>query len=309
MQHHLSLEDVALEGAWVTIGSFDGVHRGHQAIINQLVHGAHAAGQPAVVVTFFPHPVVVLRGVHGPIYLTSDDERARLLADLGVDHVITHTFDQELASQTAQQFMQTLVDHLRLARLVVGFNFALGRDRQGDIPTLRQMGETLGYTVEVVAPTEINGQAISSTRIRQLITQGQVSEATQLLGRWYRLSGRVVHGDGRGHTIGIPTANLSIWPERVVPSLGVYATLASIHNHRVPAVTNIGLRPTFETNPVLPRIESHLLDYSEDLYDMELQLDFVKFLRSEQRFSSPTALIDQIHQDILNAREVLPYVP
>ena len=309
MQHLLSLAEFALDRAWVTIGSFDGVHRGHQAIINHLVHGAHAAGLPAVVVTFFPHPVVVLRELQGPIYLTSDDERARLLADLGVDHVITLAFDQELASHTAQQFMQNLVDHLHLSRLIVGYDFALGHIRQGDIPTLRHLGETLGYEVDVVSPTTINGQAVSSTRIRQLITQGQVSEATLLLGRWYRLSGRVVHGDGRGRGIGIPTANLAIWPGRVIPARGVYATLASIHNHSILAVTNIGLRPTFETNAALTRVESFLLDYDEDLYGMELQLDFIKFLRPEQRFPSASALMDQIHQDILNAREVLPYVP
>ena len=309
MQHHLSLEALALDGAWVTIGSFDGVHRGHQAIINYLVHGAHAASKPAVVVTFFPHPAVVLRGLPGPIYLTSDDERARLFADLGVDHVITLTFDQELASHTAQQFMQNLADALHLSRLIVGNDFGLGRGRQGDILTLRHLGETLGYEVDGFTPISINEQVISSTRIRHLITQGLVSEAALLLGRWHNLTGRVVHGDGRGRTIGIPTANLSIWPERVIPARGVYATLASIHNHPVPAVTNIGLRPTFEANAALTRVESHLLDYDEDLYGMELRLDFVKFLRPEQRFPSASALLDQIHQDILNAREVLPYVP
>lgn len=309
MQHLFSLDDLSMNGAWVTIGSFDGVHRGHQVIINHMVHGAHAAGQLAVVVTFFPHPVVVLKGVQGPIYLTSDEERTRLLADLGVDIVVTLTFDQALASQTAEQFMQNLCDHLQITRLIVGYDFALGRGRQGDIPTLRTLGEELGYEVEVIAPSEIKGLVISSTRIRQLISQGQVSEATQLLGRWYRLSGKVVHGDGRGRTIGIPTANLSIWPERVIPALGVYATMASIHGHSIPAVTNIGLRPTFEANAAIPRVEAFLIDYDEDLYGMELQLDFIKFLRPEQRFSSANALIDQIHQDILNAREVLPYVP
>lgn len=309
MQHHLSLADLSLDGAWVTIGSFDGVHRGHQVILNQMVHGAHAAGRPAVVVTFFPHPVVVLKGIQGPIYLTSDEERTRLLADLGVDHVVTLAFDQELASQTAGQFMQNLADHLHLSRLIVGYDFALGHGRQGNIPTLRQLGADLGYEVEVIAPSEINGGAVSSTRIRQLISQGQVVEATQLLGRWYRLSGKVVHGDGRGRSIGIPTANLSVWSERVIPATGVYATLASIHGHSIPSVTNIGLRPTFEANAALPRIEAFLIDYDEDLYGMNLQLDFIKFLRPEQRFSSPNALIEQIHQDILNAREVLPYVP
>jgi len=261
------------------------------------------------VVTFFPHPAIVLRGLQGPFYLSSLDERVRLLGELGVDIVVCLTFNRELASQTAEDFMGDLVEHLHLSRLVVGHDFALGRGRSGDIHTLRHIGEGMGYEVDLVPAESISHQLISSTRIRDLITQGQVSEAAKLLGRWYNLEGKVVHGDGRGKTIGIPTANLSWWGERIIPARGVYATLAWINQQAVPGVTNIGLRPTFETGDTLARIETHLLDYNEDLYDSSLRLEFIKFLRSEQRFSSARELLDQIQIDVQNAREVLPYVP
>ncbi len=297
------------KNAWATIGSFDGVHRGHQVIINQLVQEAHAAGSPAVVVTFYPHPAVVLRNLQGPFYLTTLEERAAIMADLGIDYMITLPFSHEIAKLTAEDFMINLSDHLGLTRLLVGNNFALGRGRSGDIHTLRYLGEGLGYEVEVVPPALVNDQMISSTRIRELVGQGQVSDAAALLGRWYRVSGKVVHGDGRGRLIGIPTANVAFWPEQIVPQRGVYACLASIHNKAFPAVTNIGLRPTFEVNNSISRVETHLLDFNEDLYDMDLQLDFIKYLRPEERFPSADALIAQIHIDIQNAREVLPYVP
>ncbi len=309
MQHYRSLDELSLDGAWVTIGTFDGVHRGHQVILNHLVQGAHAAGQPAVVITFFPHPAVVLRGLQGPFYLTSLEERARLLADLGVDVVVTLAFSRELASQTAEDFMADLADHLHPNRLVVGHDCALGRGRSGDIHTLRHIGAGLGYEVEVISAESIDGQLISSTRIRDLVSQGQVSEAARLLGRWYSLEGKVVHGDGRGKTIGIPTANLSWWAERMVPARGVYATLAWVHGIAIPSVTNIGLRPTFETGDSLARIETHLLDTSEDLYETEMRLECIKFIRPEQRFASVHDLVEQIHTDIQDAREVLPYVP
>jgi len=309
MQHYRSLDDVHLQGAWVTIGSFDGVHRGHQAVLNHLVHSAHSAQQPAVVVTFFPHPAVFLRGLQGPYYLTSPEERARLMAELGIDEVITLPFDQNLASLSADDFMAELADHLHLTRLVVGYDFALGRGRSGNVHTLRYIGETLDYEVDAIASTDIKDQPVSSTRIRELISQGQVGDAALLLGRWYTLAGQVVHGDGRGGKIGMPTANLAVWNEQILPARGVYATLAWVDHQAFPAVTNIGLRPTFETDAVLARVETHLLDYDEDLYNMDLRLDFVKFLRPEQRFPSVQALIDQIQHDVLAAREVLPYVP
>jgi riboflavin kinase/FMN adenylyltransferase len=309
MQHLRALETLHLSGAWVTIGSFDGVHRGHQVVLNRLVAGAHAAGRQAVVVTFFPHPVAVLRGLNGPFYLTSPEERANQMAELGVDVVITLPFTRELAARTASQFMQDLANSLGLEKLVLGYDFALGRGREGDVPALRRLGESMGYTVDVLDPAGSGGLPVSSTRIRELLNQGQVGEAAALLGRWYALIGKINHGDGRGRQIGIPTANLSTWTDQIIPPRGVYATLAWLHNQAYPAVTNIGVRPTFEVHTTQARVEAHILDFNEDLYGLEMRLEFVKFLRPEQRFSSVHDLIDQIHLDIQAAREVLPYVP
>jgi len=305
MRHLTTLDGLSLPAAWATIGSFDGVHRGHQAVIENLVQGAHQSGVPAVVITFFPHPSVVLRGPQGPFFLTTPEERAELLDGLGVDVVVTLHFDRQMAALSAEEFMRMITSHLGLRRLLVGYNFALGRGREGNVDRLRELGEQMGYTLELTRPFEMGGEVVSSSRIRALLNRGNVVEAAQLLGRPYTLSGEVVHGDGRGHGLGIPTANLSVWQERIIPAVGVYATWALIDGVRHPAVTNIGVRPTFENEPVFARVETHLLEYDRDLYGQKMQLQFMQYLRREQRFPSIQALLDQIHQDIDQTREVL----
>lgn len=307
MEHSRNLEELYFDSSWATIGSFDGVHVGHQAIIRRLVEGAHQEGQKAVVITFFPHPAVVLRGLQGPFFLTSPEERAAQLQKLGVDTLVTMTFDKHLALVSAEDFMRNLCAHLGLTRLLVGYDFALGKGRQGDVPTLTRMGEEMGYQVEVVPPVEVEGEAVSSSRIRALLGRGEVETAARLLDRPYSLPGTVVRGDGRGRNLGFPTANLSIWPERITPAVGVYATWAYIGQERYPSVTNIGVRPTFENEPVFARVETHVFDFDRDLYGQNLTIEFVNFLRREQRFPSIQALIEQIHQDSQNAREALDH--
>jgi len=306
MQHFRSLENVQLAGSWVTIGSFDGVHLGHRAIIRRLVEGAHAAGLPAVVITFFPHPSKVLRGNGRPFYLSTPEERALLLADLKVDVGITLTFDRQLADLTADEFMGQLSNHLQLRQLLVGHDFALGRGREGNFEVLGTLGQIYNYAIEGLAPFLVDGELVSSSRIRELIGQGKVAQAAHYLGRNYTVEGKVVPGDGRGRTIGIPTANIETWEERLLPGRGVYATRAYFNQQAYQSVTNIGLRPTFESQSPLLRTETHLLDFHQDLYGSELKLEFVEFLRPEQKFSSIQALVDQIHSDIQTAREVLP---
>jgi riboflavin kinase/FMN adenylyltransferase len=305
MLHHTSLQDLHLQDVWLTIGSFDGVHRGHQAILRKLIAGAHAVGAPAVVLTFFPHPSIVLRGRSGPFYLTTPEERAALLGELGVDRVVTLPFDRELASQTARQFVQALVDHLGLRHLCIGHDFALGRDRQGDLPYLQNLGREMGFTVHVMKPIRLQGEVVSSSRIRAALAQGNVRLANALLGRRYQVQGQVVPGDGRGRTIGIPTANLEVWSERLLPKTGVYACLACVDGQVQRAVANIGVRPTFEHQDPTPRLEAHLLDYDRDLYGKTISVSFVSRLRDEQRFSSASALVEQIGADIRQARRLL----
>jgi riboflavin kinase / FMN adenylyltransferase len=309
MQHDTSLDNIHLAASCATIGSFDGVHRGHQTILSSLALTAHAVGLPAVAITFFPHPAIVLGKIQSPFYLTSPDERAALIGTTGVDYVLTITFDHHLAALDAREFMLLLSSHLGLRTLWVGQNFALGRNRSGNITSLSQLGQQFGYQLQVIDPVLSEGEVISSSMIRSHLGKGDVRTAAMMLGRWYSLPGRVVHGDGRGRGLGIPTANLDVWQERLLPLPGVYATRAWVGENCFASVTNIGYRPTFENQAPLPRIETHLFDYNGDLYGEELRLELIDFLRPEQRFSNVSILLDQISVDIHQAHEVLKHAP
>lgn len=306
MRHFWSLEDIQLENSWVTIGSFDGVHRGHQQIIDKLTAGARKNGSLAVVVTFYPHPAVVLGKRAKAFYLTSPEERARLLGQLGVDVVITHPFNEQVASTRAYDFMRKLNEHLHIKHLIVGSDFALGRDREGNVATLRRLGEEeFGYTMEPVSAVTNAGEKISSSQIRVALAQGDVEKATDLLGRPYRVSGEVVHGDARGREIGVPTANLDVWADRCLPKTGIYVCQAHVLGETWGAVTNVGYRPTFKPQPDTPVVEAYILDFDRYIYGLNLKLDFLSRLRDEKRFSSVEALVDQMRQDIKEAKEQL----
>jgi len=305
MQHFHSLDNVHLEGVWLTIGSFDGVHRGHQEIIRKLTAEAHKHRASAVVLTFYPHPATVVRGRDFPFYLTTPDEKAELLSNLGVDIVITHPFDRDLAATPAREFMKMVYHHLGLRHLQVGYDFALGRNREGNAQTLAEIGKDLDYSVEQINPFEFDGQIVSSSRIRFLLGAGQIKDVSQLLNRNYTVSGPVILGDQRGRTIGFPTANLDIWQMRAIPAAGVYVCRAIVDGITYNAVTNIGVRPTFEARPVPPRVEAHLLDFQGDLYGKSIILEFITRLRGEQRFASVDDLIIQIHRDVKATREAL----
>ncbi|MDH5606362.1 MAG: bifunctional riboflavin kinase/FAD synthetase [Anaerolineae bacterium] len=304
MQHFYGLEDVALDAAWLTIGSFDGVHIGHRQIIEKLTAGAHKVGAPAVVLTFSPHPAVVLRGVQSAYYLTTPEEKAHLLGELGVDIVITHPFNQEVAAIEAEDFMRTLNQHLKLEQLWIGYDFALGRNRGGDAAALRKIGLALGYRVEEVNPYQVKDRIVSSSRIRKLLEEGKVEEAADYLNRPYQVSGLVIKGDGRGKTIGIPTANIEIAKEKMMPAAGVYACYVWVEGQRYPAVTNVGVRPTFESDPVPPRVEPHILEFDRQIYGKTITVEFIARLRAEKKFDGIQALVSQIHIDIDQARQL-----
>jgi riboflavin kinase/FMN adenylyltransferase len=306
MRHFWSLEEVQLQNSWLTIGSFDGVHRGHQEIVNRLIAGGHPVGSPAVVLTFFPHPAFVLGKREKPFYLTSPEERAELLGELGADVVITHPFDRQVASTSAYDFMAKLKEHLNLKHLIVGDDFALGRNREGNISALRRLGaEVFGYTLEVMPPVTNTGEKISSSQIRSALADGNVERAAELLGRPYALTGEVVHGDGRGRAIGVPTANLEVWADRCLPKTGIYVCMAHVLGETWGAVTNVGYRPTFEPQPATPIVEAYILDFDRQIYGEKLRLEFLSRLRDELRFSSVDALVEQMREDIRIAREQL----
>jgi riboflavin kinase / FMN adenylyltransferase len=302
--HHNSLENIFLNASWATIGSFDGVHQGHQEIIKQIVSEARDARVHSVVVTFFPHPAVVLRGIKNSFYLTSPDERADLLSAMGIDHVITIPFSKQLASQSAYTFMAEIVKHLGVKKVWVGDDFTLGKDKEGDISALQTIGETLGFQMKIFTQINFDGEKISSSQIRSLIKTGAVEKVAILLNRLYSLRGKVIKGDQRGRELGFPTANLDIDKCRLLPAVGVYTTWVILDNQRLPAITNIGLRPTFENSPLSPRVETHILDFDRNIYGADIQLEFINFIRPEQRFASVDQLITQIHVDSQKAREV-----
>lgn len=305
MTSHLS--DYSFESSWVTIGSFDGVHLGHQALIRNLVDGAHQAGSPAIVITFNPHPAVFFNRVPLAYSLTSPDERALLIESLGVNQVIQLAFTADLADTTAIQFMDAMKKYLGLSHLLVGFNFTLGKNRSGNVDTLKILGSERGIDVQVVSPVAIEGEFISSSQIRGFLQNNNVKDANRWLGRSYTLSGEVVHGEARGRRLGIPTANINVPPDRLIPGNGVYVTRAKVNGDVYQSVTNIGIRPTFENPLPAPRIEPHLLDVKEDFYSQHMQLEFIDFLRPEIKFPDAESLIKQINEDILKAREVFAH--
>jgi len=306
MQQYHSLDTIRLQNAWLTIGIFDGVHRGHQEMLRQLVAGAHAAGEPAVVLTFSPHPAVVLGGKSDFKYLTTLEERAELLGSYGVDMVITQTFDRALADQTAVEFMQRLSQSLGLRTLVIGYDTALGRGREANAARLTEIGKEQGYSVQVVPALIDAAGVISSTRIRRAVLAGNVAEAAADLGRPFSITGPVVHGDGRGHTINIPTANIKIPADQIMPAFGIYACRAWVNGQPQLAATSLGVRPTFYgDNLPAPTIEAHLLDFNQNLYGQAVKLEFVEYLRREEKYGSVEALLEQIGRDIERTREIL----
>jgi riboflavin kinase/FMN adenylyltransferase len=309
MSHQRDLQDLRLEACELTIGALDGVHRGHQALVRAMVEHARRERMASVVLTFYPHPSVVLRGRRPSYYITLPSEKAALLHDLGVDHVITQTFDREFSRIPAEIFLRRLVDQIHLRHLWAGDDFAFGFERRGNLEFLRDHAGRFGYEVHVIPPVQLGGEVVSSTRVRETLRAGDVARAAEYLGRRYILPGVVMRGAGRGRPLGIPTANLDVAEERAVPGPGVYACWAVVQGHRHRAVANVGFRPTFEEAPPRPVVEAHLLAFDADLYGQEVGLEFVARLRDERKFSGPQELLEQIRRDIRRAEEILAGVP
>lgn len=310
MQLLYGLQDLALErDSVVSIGTFDGVHRGHQHLLAQLLQRARETGRLSAVLTFYPHPRLVLHPEVRPACLSTPEERAAWLEQLGVDLLVVQPFTLDLADTPAEAFMRQLVVDLRMRELWVGAGFALGRERGGDVPSLSALGERLGYRLQVVQPLLDGGEPISSTRIRKLIQGGEVGEAGRLLGRPYTISGPVVPGRHRGRELGFRTANLRLNPECAYPADGVYAVHLQVLSPDgslgapLPGVANLGVRPSFGASDRL--LEVHLLDYQGDLYAQDVRVEFVRRLRPELTFASTDALIAQIGRDVAQARAVL----
>ncbi|MBN1536584.1 MAG: bifunctional riboflavin kinase/FAD synthetase [Anaerolineales bacterium] len=305
MQHLRTLEGVKVNKSWLTVGTYDGIHLGHQEIIRCVIEGAKKAAIPSVVVTFFPPPAVILSKRQEPYYLTSPEERAVVLERLGVDIMVTHPFNLQVSQMSAHEFVARIHGHFGFRHLCVGHDFALGKNREGDAAQLREIGKEFGFTVSTIPAMEIDGNIVSSSLIRNMLSQGKVAEIERYLGRRYQITGKVIPGDHRGKQLGFPTANMHTWAERALPKTGVYACRVSIKDESWMAVTNIGRRPTFENAPVNPRVEAHLLNFSGDLYGQEVEIEFVSRLRDERKFANVDELIAQVNQDIKVARKFL----
>ncbi|MCA9933642.1 MAG: bifunctional riboflavin kinase/FAD synthetase [Ardenticatenaceae bacterium] len=288
---------------FVALGSFDGVHRGHQEVIGSMVRAARVHGARAAVLTFFPHPKRVIQNLTGPYYITRLEDRVALLAEMGVDLVITHPFDDEVRTTRAAAFVDQLLHYLDM-RQIWGGNFAFGYKREGDVPFLRALGAEKGFTVELVkSMVQVGDDWVSSSRIRRCLQAGNVTEVNLCLGRPYHVTGTIIMGDQRGRTIGFPTANLDAWVEQLLPANGVYATYAWLDDTRYVAATNVGVRPT--VNGREPRVEAHLLDFDDDIYGQELRVEFVERIRAEQKFPGLDALKQQIAADVAYVRQTL----
>lgn len=304
MIHVHSFEELHLQKSWLTIGVFDGVHRGHQYIIHKLTAGAHQVNAPAAVLTFWPHPAAVLG--NGQVKcLTLPDERVELLSTLGVDVVITYTFDRSLANTSAQDFMARLKRQLGVKHLLIGYDFALGKGREGNAARLAELGGQLDYSVEVIKAVSDQSGVISSTEIRKLVAVGDVDEAAKLLGHNFSLHGPVVHGEGRGRAIGIPTANVDYSKDKVIPANGIYACWVCVGKEQYRALTNVGINPTFTPDKKTPNVEAYLLDFDRELYEQDIKVEFVQRLRDELKFPSVEALLAQIQLDVRKGREIL----
>lgn len=299
---HLSEVDHK-QPTYVAIGSFDGVHRGHQALLQAMVARAREAGMRTAALTFFPHPRRVLHTLPPRFYLTTLDERVRLLAAQGIDLVITHPFDDEVRHIRAADFVDALLATLDMKQLWGG-NFALGYQREGDVPFLRRQGELKGFTVETLDEVVLlDGELVSSRRVRAALEAGDIAQVTGCLGRYYGVRGPVVKGDQRGRTIGFPTANLAVWDELMLPGNGVYATYIWVGGERRPAATNVGVRPTVDGLKLT--VEAHILDFDDDIYGEDVRLEFVHLIRPELKFSGLDALKDQIAADVAEVRREL----
>jgi riboflavin kinase / FMN adenylyltransferase len=297
------------EGTVVTVGSFDGVHRGHAAVLEEIARRARAAGRHSVLVTFDPHPLAVVNPAAAPPLLTTGPERREILAQTGLDYAVLLRFDHRLAELAAEDFVrEILLRRCGMRELVIGYDHGFGRGRQGDVAMLRRLGATDGFSVDVVPEVQVDGHPVSSTLVRRAVAGGDLDRAASLLGRPYYLTAEVVPGDGRGRTIGFPTANLGrVPPRKLLPPDGVYAVRVEWRGGRADGMMNQGGRPTFQQGE--RSLEVHLLDWEGPLYGEWLKVEWVARLRDVRRFASADALRAQLERDRHAARAALAGAP
>ncbi|HEV8341650.1 MAG TPA: bifunctional riboflavin kinase/FAD synthetase [Candidatus Binatia bacterium] len=300
---HIEDREVSLRDPILTMGNFDGVHLGHQALLSRIVKEARERKGSSTVLTFEPHPLKILAPNRAPRLILAHKDKMRLLQSLGIDVVIIQTFNSAFANLEAEEFVRRyLVNRIKVRKIWVGKDLRFGKARKGRVEDLIRWGKETGFEVGIIEPIQVEGERISSSRIRELLLKGEVHEAERFLGRYHFISGRVVRGHQRGRQLGFPTANIMSQTE-VLPADGIYATLLESDGRRWPSVSNIGINPTFGSGP--RTIESYLFEFSGDLYGQTVRLFFVKRIREEKKFSSAEVLVEQMKKDVASAQEIL----
>lgn len=300
---HIEDRSFSLPKPILTLGNFDGIHVGHQALLQRVVQDAKSQGGRSVVLTFEPHPLKILAPERAPRLILTHKDKMLLLQSLGVDVVIVQQFNRAFAKVEAAEFVRRyLIDRLKVHKMWVGRDLRFGKDRKGRVEDLTQGGAEGGFEVGIIDPVRVEGERVSSSRIRELIERGVVDEVHKFLGRYHFVSGRVVPGHQRGRHLGFPTANIVTRTE-VLPLDGVYATIIQVGERQWPSVTNIGLNPTFGDGP--RTIESYIFDFHGDLYGQPVRLFFVKRIREEKKFPSSDLLVEQMKEDVLSAKGIL----
>ncbi len=289
----------------VTVGSFDGVHRGHWTVLEEIRERAEQTGRRSVLVTFDPHPLRIVRPEFAPLLLTTPLEKKEILAESGVEYAVFISFTKTLSRYEPRRFVEEiLVERLHVKELVIGYDHGFGRDRSGNVDTLREIGAELGFAVDVVPPVAADGASVSSSRIREAVATGRMREAEVCLGRPYSMRGVVVRGEGRGHQLGFPTANLTVAErDKLVPPPGIYAVEGVLRSGTHAGALHLGPRPTFKGSP--PSIELHLLDFDEDIYGHEVRVDFIEYLRPVLPIDGVKTLVAQKKKDVQLAREAV----
>lgn len=291
----------------LTVGTFDGVHEGHKVLIQAVVNRASKLSSRSVIVTFDPHPRDIINpGSDGIKLLSTLPERCELLADLGIDEMIVIPFDRDFSLLSSEEFIRDIIyKKIGVKEFIIGYDHQFGKDREGTIETVRTLGDELGFTANVISRQEVENQTVSSTSIRKALQEeGDAEKAAKFLGRYYILHGTVVHGEKRGGKIGFPTANIHAdQAKKIIPKIGVYAVWIRVDETYHPAMMNIGKRPTFDGEDLT--IEVHIFEFDEDIYGKEVQIQFVKRLRDEKKFSGIEELKDQLKKDQTLAKKIL----
>lgn len=287
----------------ITIGNFDGVHRGHQALFEKVKHWAEKLGGQSTVVTFDPHPIEVLSPQNAPAFLTRHRLKMDLIAACGIDATVVIPFNHIFSRMLAREFVEiVLVEHIGAKAIVVGYDYRFGQGREGDIAFLRQLGGEYGFAVDTVTGIRVHDTVVSSTAIRQMIAGGKIRDANALLGRYFEVSGEVITGQKRGVALGFPTANIRM-PPMASPPTGVYVIEAEVEGKTYGGAANLGYNPTFGANDL--SLEAHLFDFNQNIYGKTIVIRFIDRLRDERRFSGPAELIVQIEKDVAAAKKIL----